>query len=264
MSEGKPKQADVREYNREAWNRQVEEGNPWTRPVSHEEVEAARRGEWSVLLTETKPVPRDWFPADLAGVDLLCLASGGGQQGPILAAAGARVTVYDNSTRQLGQDRAVADREGLEIETVEGDMRDLSAFAAARFDLLFHPVSNIFVPDLQPVWEEAYRVLRPGGALLAGFVTPHLYIFDLPRADEGEIVVRHSLPYSDLDSLTAEERQVYIDRGDPLEFSHTLEECIGGQLAAGFRLTAFYDDAHRTFAVAKHFPTYFATRAVKP
>jgi len=30
-----------------------------------------------------------------------CLASGGGQQGPVLAAAGAHVTVFDNSPRQL-------------------------------------------------------------------------------------------------------------------------------------------------------------------
>lgn len=263
MSEQQPEH-DVRAYNREAWDRQVETGNPWTQPVSREEIEAARRGEWSVLLTETRPVPRDWFPADLTGVDVLCLASGGGQQGPILAAAGARVTVVDNSTRQLDQDRVVADREGLEIETVEGDMRDLSAFPDERFDLVFHPVSNIFVPELQPIWDEAYRVLRPGGTLLAGFVTPHLYIFDLQKADEGELVVRFSLPHSDLESLTEEEQRAYAERGDPFEFSHTLQECIGGQLAAGFHITGFYDDAHRTFAIAKLFPTYFATRAVKP
>ena len=81
---------------------------------------------------------------------MLCLASGGGQQGPILAAAGANVTVFDNSPRQLAQDRLVADREGLAIETVLGDMADLSAFPDARFDLIVHPVSNVFVPDVRP------------------------------------------------------------------------------------------------------------------
>ena len=80
---------DVRAYNREAWNRQVADGNPWTIPVSTETVAAARRGEWTILLTPSIPVPRAWFPP-LAGADVLCLASGGGQQGPILAAAGAQ------------------------------------------------------------------------------------------------------------------------------------------------------------------------------
>ncbi len=132
---------DVRDYNRRAWNRQVEKGNRWTVPVSPEVTAAARRGEWQIFLTPTKPVPRAWFPA-LPGRDVLCLASGGGQQGPILAAAGARVTVFDNAPRQLDQDRMVAERDGLEIDVVEGDMRDLSAFPPASFDLIVHPVSN--------------------------------------------------------------------------------------------------------------------------
>ena len=34
---------DVRSYNRDAWNRQVAEGNQWTIPVSSEAVAAARR-----------------------------------------------------------------------------------------------------------------------------------------------------------------------------------------------------------------------------
>src|SRR6185295_10899839 len=97
---------DVASYNRRAWDRQVEQGNRWTVPVGPNVIAAARRGDWSVVLTPTIPVPRDWFPA-LAGLNVLCLASGGGQQGPILAAAGARVTVYDNSPKQLACDREV-------------------------------------------------------------------------------------------------------------------------------------------------------------
>jgi len=45
---------DVRAYNREKWNKQVEYGNPWTIPVSPDVIAAARKGEWSVLLTEIK------------------------------------------------------------------------------------------------------------------------------------------------------------------------------------------------------------------
>ena len=165
---------DVRAYNRGAWDRQVAGGNPWTVPVSAEEVARARQGDWQIVLTPTKPAPAEWFPP-LQGADVLCLASGGGQQGPILAAAGARVTVFDNSPAQLAQDRAVAEREGLEIRTVEGDMRDLSALADDAFDLIVHPVSNLFVPQVQPVWREAYRVARAGGVLLVGFANPAMY-----------------------------------------------------------------------------------------
>ncbi len=105
-------------------------------------------------------------------MDILCLASGGGQQAPILAAAGANVTVFDNSPAQLRQDALVAQREGLPLRTVQGDMRDLSAFGDDSFDLIFHPVSNIFVPEVRPVWRECYRVVRPGGVLLMGTLNP--------------------------------------------------------------------------------------------
>ena len=168
---------DIREYNRGAWDREVERGSEWTRPVGPEVIEAARAGRWAVKLTETKFAPREWFPPDLRGLELLSLAGSGGQQAPVLAAAGARVTVLDNSPRQLAQDALVSERDRLDIKTVEGDMRDLSAFADESFGLVFHPVSNLFVPDVLPVWREAFRVLRRGGALLAGFMNPAFYIF---------------------------------------------------------------------------------------
>lgn len=254
---------DVLAHNRAAWDKEVEGGNRWTLPVTPEQVAAARRGEWEVYLTEKKPVPRDWFP-DLAGIELLCLASGGGQQGPILAAAGARVTVFDNSPKQLDRDRQVAAREGLNIDTLLGDMADLSAFPDGRFDLIFHPVSNVFAPAVRPVWREAYRVLRPGGSLLAGFMNPLEYIFDVPRLDQGEFVVRFPLPYSDLESLGEEERLRVFGPDAPVEFSHSLEDQIGGQLDAGFVLVGLYEDYREEGLVKDYFPSYIATRALKP
>jgi SAM-dependent methyltransferase len=255
---------DVPGYNREAWDRQVEDGNPWTVPVGPEVIEAARSGEWEVLLTETKPVPRAWFP-EMSGADVLCLASGGGQQAPTFAAAGANVTVLDNSPRQLAQDRLVAEREALDLETVQGDMRDLSAFADESFDLVFHPVSNLFAPEVRPIWNESFRVLRSGGVLLAGFLNPAVYIFDLQLADDtGEVRVRYSLPYADANSKSEEEVRRQMERGEPLEFSHTLEEQIGGQTEAGFLISGFYEDHHRDDPIAAHMPTYVATRAIKP
>ncbi|MFO0798407.1 MAG: class I SAM-dependent methyltransferase [Gemmataceae bacterium] len=256
--------ADIRDYNRRAWDRQVADGNRWTVPVGPGVTAAARRGEWSVVLTPTRPVPRDWFPP-LTGCEVLCLASGGGQQAPVFAAAGAAVTVFDNSPGQLARDREVADRDGLTIATVEGDMRDLSAFPAARFDLIFHPCANGFVPNILPVWRECARVLKPGGVLLAGFVNPVLYVFDDAAAtDRGELVVRHTVPYSDLTSLTDEERRRYTDKDEPLCFGHTLEDQIGGQLAAGLVLTGFYEDRDPGHPLGKYLPAFAATRAVKP
>jgi len=255
---------DVRGYNREAWDREVENGNQWTVPVGPEVIEAARRGEWEVLLTDQKPVPREWFPA-MAGADVLCLASGGGQQAPTFAAAGANVTVLDNSPKQLAQDAFVAERESLEIKTVQGDMRDLSAFADECFDLVFHPVSNLFVPEVGPVWKEAFRVLRRGGALLAGFLNPMVYVFDLELADDtGEVRVRYELPYSDATSRSEEELGRQMEKGEPLEFSPTLEEQIGGQTEAGFLISGFYEDRHRDDPIAAFMPTFVATRAIKP
>jgi ubiquinone/menaquinone biosynthesis C-methylase UbiE len=255
---------DVPEYNREAWDRQVEDGNPWTVPVGPEVIEAARQGRWEVLLTETKPVPRAWFP-EMAGANVLCLASGGGQQAPTFAAAGASVTVLDNSSRQLAQDRFVAERESLDLEAIQGDMRDLSVFADGSFDLVFHPVSNLFVPEVRPVWNEAFRVLRSGGALLAGFLNPVVYVFDLDLADDtGEVRVRYELPYADAKSKSEEEVRRQIERAEPLEFSHTLEEQIGGQTEAGFLISGFYEDRHRDDPIAAYMPTYAATRAIKP
>jgi ubiquinone/menaquinone biosynthesis C-methylase UbiE len=253
---------DVRAYNRNRWDLQVENGNPWTIPVSPEVIAAARKGEWSILLTEQKAVPRAWFPKDLHGVDILCLASGGGQQGPVLAAAGANITVFDNSPKQLEQDRMVARREGLVLVTIEGDMRDLSVFSDSSFDLIFHPVSNVFSPEVVPVWREAFRVLRSGGSLLAGFDNPCMFIFDFPLSEQGVFEVKYKLPF-DATLLSEEERQHEFGNDSPLEFSHSLEEQIGGQLDAGFVLTGLYEDQENS-PLGKYMPGYIATKAVKP
>jgi SAM-dependent methyltransferase len=258
---------DILEYNRRAWNNEVDKGNRWTVPVSAEAVAAARLGHWEIFLTPSKPVPKQWFP-DIRGCDVLCLASGGGQQGPILAAAGANVTVLDNSPRQLAQDRGVAEREGLDLCTIEGDMADLTRFGDESFDLVVHPVSNSFAHAVRPVWLEACRVLRAGGALLAGFTNPAVYLFDWDLADRtGVLEVRYALPYADITDLPDDQRAKLTSEGCPLEFSHTLEDQIGGQLDAGFVITHLFEDRNRPEdgdALDPFMPAYIATRALKP
>lgn len=251
---------DIRAYNREAWDRQVQSNqNPWTVPVSPEVIAHARAGDWSVVLTENKPVPREWFPP-MQGLKVLGLACGGGQQGPVFAASGAEVTIFDNSPAQLGRDREVAEREGLNIRTVEGDMRDLSVFADESFDMVFHPVSNLFIHEIRPVWKEAYRILRHGGILLAGFMQPLVYIFDFEEMDTGNLIVKHKIPYSDIE-VYGLERLRKDDR--PAEFGHSLTDQLAGQMEAGFAILGLYEDIHSQLKLSEHISTYIATRAIK-
>ena len=142
-------------------------------------------------------------------------------------------------------------------------MRDLGVFPAESFDVVFNPVSNVFCPDLEPVWRECFRVLRPGGMLLTGFSNPDTFIFDGDALDNrDELIVRHTIPYSSLD-LSEEDR--LREWGDgPIGYSHTMTEQLGGQLEVGFRLTHFEEAPHQADATAKYMPGYFATRAVKP
>lgn len=254
---------DIRAYNREAWNREVEGGeSEWTKPVSAEVIAKARKGEFNIVLTENLPIPQNWFPP-LKGADVLCLASGGGQQVPILSAAGANVTSFDNSPAQLKQDQIVAERESLDIKTIEGDAADLSVFADESFDLVFNPCSTVFMQDVRAVWKECARVLRPGGILMTGSMNPIHYIFDPFKLDDDLLEVKYSIPYADTTSLSEDDLKKYTEKGLPVEFGHSLTNLLGGQLDAGFVITDMYEDYMSDSPLRHYHPNYIATRAVK-
>lgn len=252
-------------YNRNAWNLQSNSRCRWCQPVDSETITRARNDDWSVILTPNKEVPLNWF-GPLAGARTLCLASGGGQQAPTLAAAGANVVSFDNSDEQLSKDRMVADREGLRLETRRGDMADLSTFEDESFDLIFHPVSNVFSESVRPVWKECYRVLSKGGRLLAGFMNPAFFLFDHEEAEEsGVLQVKYRLPYSDLSDLEHDKLEWIRKKEIPLEFGHTLQDQIGGQLDAGFVISGLYEDDWDDTATPlnKYASLYIATLARK-
>ncbi|MBT2575697.1 class I SAM-dependent methyltransferase [Bacillus sp. ISL-51] len=248
-------------HNSKAWDKKVELGNEWTVAVDSRIIENAKKGNWSIRMTPEKDVPREWFPSP-DGLKVLCLASGGGQQGPVLAAAGADVTVFDNSEKQLAQDREVAEREGLTLRTVKGSMNDLSCFDDETFDFIVHPVSNCFIDDILPVWKEAYRVLKKGGTLVSGFVNPVVFLFDIDLEQEGVLKVKYSIPFADEKDLTEEKVKELIENKEALEFGHSLENQIKGQIDAGFIVSGFYEDKGG-FVLDEYINTYSVTRSLK-
>lgn len=234
----------------------IAEGWEWGKPISHEEYEKALGGEWEMLLTPTKPVPKSWYP-DLRDCRVLGLASGGGQQMPIFAALGAKCTVLDYTPSQLESDRMVAEREGYDITIVRADMSKPLPFEDESFDLIFHPVSNCYIREVLPLWEECWRILAPGGRLLAGMDNGYNYLFD---EDESRVVNR--LPFDPLSDPAIYEQCMRADSG--LQFSHTLEDQIRGQLRAGFRLADCYEDTNGTGLLHEYgVPTFWATYAIK-
>ena len=224
--------------------------------ISHDCFERAREGEWDVRLTPTKAVPHDWFGV-LSGKRVLGLASGGAQQMPIFAALGAVCTVLDYSTRQLESERAFAAREGYPIEIVRADMSRPLPFRDGSFDLIFHPVSNCYVEDVRSIWRECARVLVPGGRLLAGLDNGMIFL-----VDEAEERIVNSLPFNPLRDPAQMEQLRRADGG--VQFSHTLDEQLGGQLEAGFRLLSLYEDSNGAGRLHElGIPCFFATLCEK-
>lgn len=256
------KNHEVKSQNEQAWDQNVSDNVGWTVPVDGDVITRARQGEINISLCWSEPVPRQWFPEQFSGVKILCLASGGGQQGPILSAAGAEVTVMDISAKQLEQDKKVAEAEGLSLQTVQGNMCDLSRFEAEMFDLIFCPVSITYIPDLRPLFSEVYRVLKTNGVFMLGAPNPAIYLFDAEKWEQGVYQVSNQLPFNSFDELDDEQQQQFIADKKAVEFSHTLESIIGGQLAAGFVIDQFYEESSGE-DLGKYFKDYFATRAIK-
>jgi len=149
---------------------------------------------------------------------------------------------------------------------MQGDMADLSDLEDSEFDLIFNPVSNVFAESLPPIWRECHRVLRPGGALLCGFMNPAFYLFDHEVLEEsGELVVAHRLPYADMENADADLLADQLEAQVSVEYSHSWEEQIGGQCEAGFVITGFFEDDwdKESTELQGWFPMMAASKSVK-
>ncbi|MFH1513059.1 MAG: class I SAM-dependent methyltransferase [Bacillota bacterium] len=248
---------NYQDINAKAVDSWVEEGWEWGRPVTHEEFMAAKRGDWKMVLTPTLPVPKEWYP-DLQGKNVLGLACGGGQQMPVFAALGANCTVLDYSLKQLDSERMVAGREGYDIRIVRADMTKPLPFSDDSFDLIFHPVSNCYIEHVLPVWRECYRVLKPGGRLMAGLDNGFQYLTDWDGCE-----IKYSLPFNPLKDEALYEKS--LRDNDGIQFSHTLDEQIRGQIQAGLRLIDLFEDVSNDGISQKfNIPAFWVTLSQKP
>ncbi|HKL59186.1 MAG TPA: class I SAM-dependent methyltransferase [Sphaerochaeta sp.] len=250
-------------YNAEAWDFEASRGNIWTDGCTPQQVAQARNGSLDMILSPFKQVPHAWI-ADTIGKEVLCLACGGGQQGVLLAAYGAKVTVFDLSEKQLAQDATIAKREGLTITIEQGDMCDLSRFSDKSFDLIYNPTSTCFIDDVQNVYSQCNRILKDGGSLLTSATNPALYMFDEKAALKNRMKVKYTIPFSDLTSLGEKELAKRLKKHDTVEFSHTLNDLVGGLCTQGFTITDLYTDTSGNMLMDSYVHDCFmAIRAIK-
>jgi len=251
---------DYTDINSRTWDQWANRSSPYTIPVSHETYLQALAGQWEIYLTPCLPVPKTWF-GNLRGKEVLALASGGGQQVPILAAAGAKVTLVDYSDAQLEADLMVMSRENYQANIIKADMSKPLPFESNFFDMIVHPVANVYIEDVRSLWHECYRVLKKEGSMLAGLDNGINFLIDEEKGLP--LTVSNKLPYNPLQGDPEELRRM-IEQGEGIQFSHTLDDQIGGQLKAGFVLLDLYEDRNFDGLLKEYAPQYFCTLAKKP
>ena len=184
---------------------------------------------------------RSWLPPRLDGLHVLCLAAGGGKHGPLYAAAGATVTVVDLSRVMLDLDRQVARERKIALEILQGSMDDLSMLVPGRFDLVVHPVSTCYVPDVARVFREVARVTKPGGLYVSQHKSPGSLQATIEPAATGRYEIMH--PQGGSAPLPPATPSRLREPGTQ-EFIHSLSDLLGGICAAGFAIEDVCEPDH--------------------
>ena len=223
--------ANSHEHNRHAWNRLAKSGSRFAQAASDSDFA-------DPLAFVDGP---GWLGHSISGKRVLCLAAGGGRQGPIYAAAGGVVTVVDISHEMLEIDRQVAQKRNLSLRTVEGSMDNLSHFDDATFDIVIHPVSTCYVSDVQSVFNEVARVTIEGGIYISQHKQPiSLQSSILPQ--ENGYVVQH--PFHRTDPLPPSRPSNLVREDGTQEYVHSLAELLGGICNSGFNIAALTEPVH--------------------
>lgn len=231
------------------------EKEPYTLPWLDLDVEAFRacREGQAERLPEpyaSDPVARVMF-GGVRGLEVLCLAGGGGQQSAVFSLLGARVTVFDLMEEQLAGDRTAAAHYSYTVRTVQGDMRDLSIFASASFDRIYQPISTLYTPNLPAVYAEVARVLRPGGLYYADYTFPLLYVAQNTGWDGTAYTLRVREPYQRGEIRETADGRPSFTEGEPIgEYHHLLSDIINGQIAAGLRIRGVWENPRPGLAAA--------------
>ena len=226
---------DYLKINKKRWNKDSQSRGPWSRRYTKERIEKAKSGMVELAVTSGQLIPKDWLPKDWKELDVLGVAAGGGQQMPLIAAAGATVISFDFSEEQLKRDLEVCEEEGITLQTRQGEMENLTGFPSESFDFVLNPISTCYTRNVRQVWREVHRVLRPDGVFITGFNNPVAYALDTVAYDKGKVLkLTRSIPWSDEDHLSKEEINSIIQNEGALEFGHSLSDLIGGQIEAGY------------------------------
>jgi len=177
------------------------------------------------------------------GKTVLCLAGGGGQQSAVFSLLGAKVTVFDLTPEQLESDRRAAAHYGYTVETVQGDMRDLSALPSAHFDRVYQPISTLFIPDLRELYRGVARVTRPGGLYCSQYAVPLLLMAEKMPWDGKAYTLRITQPYVRGAILETEGGKMNFAEGRSFsEFHHLLSDIINGHVTEGLAICGVWEN----------------------
>jgi SAM-dependent methyltransferase len=220
----------ILDHNRRAWDERVRGRKAHTNPATEKEFQNP------LAVVDA----RGWLGGDVRGKRLLCLASGGGYQSVLFAAAGAIVTVVDISPEMLALDHKLADERGLRITTVEASMDDLPMLDTASFDIVSQPVSTCYVPDISLVYREVARLLAPGGIYVSQHKNPASLQADLSATGDGYLLRETYYRTGPLPRAVPSR----IREAETLEFLHTIEDIVGGLCRAGFVIEDLREPRH--------------------
>jgi SAM-dependent methyltransferase len=220
---------EIIERNRKRWNQLADAGVQHSQPFYDYTVAMAR-----------EYVCRFGVLQHVGGLKVLCLGGGGGQDSVAFGMLGAKVTVFDLSDIQLDRDRKAAAHHRLDTEVVQGDMRDLSAFAPDSFDIVWQPYSLNYSPTVAPVFREVSRVLRNAGIYYVAFANPFVQAVDDDSWNGTGYLLRG--PYLDGEDISrycgewsvAQANGAVIKVDSPHQFRHILSTVLNLLAQNGF------------------------------